>query len=68
MAISGGSIVNLYVIRRIRGLRARASSQWRAQPVSANKIRAEQFQIALAVVTLILVVAEYATHRIIHNA
>jgi hypothetical protein len=64
----GGSIVNLYVIWRIRSLRARASSQWRAQPVSAKKIRAERFQIALAVITLVLVAAEYATHLIVHNA
>jgi len=64
----GGSIVNLYVLWRIRSLRARASSQWRAQPVPAGKIRAERFQIALAVITLILVAAEYTTHLIVHNA
>jgi hypothetical protein len=63
----GGSLVNLYVIWRIRSLRARTSSQWHAQPVPAKKIRAEQFQIALAVMTLILVAAEYATHLIVHN-
>ncbi len=34
-----GSLVNLYVIWRIRSLRTRASSQWRAQPVPANKVR-----------------------------
>jgi hypothetical protein len=64
----GGSMVNLYVIWRIRSLRTRASSQWRAHPVSLKKIRAERFQIALAVMTLILVAAEYATHLIVHNA
>jgi len=64
----GGSIVNLYVIWRIRSLRSRASSQWRAQPVSAKTIRAERFQIALALMTLILVAAEYITHLIVHNA
>jgi len=64
----GGSIVNLYVIWRIRSLRGRAASQWRAQPVSASKLRAERIQIALALVTLVLVAAEYATHLIVHNA
>lgn len=64
----GGSIVNLYVIWRIRSLRGRASSQWRARPVAARKLREERFQIALAVVTLILVAAEYATHLIVHDA
>jgi hypothetical protein len=63
-----GSIVNLYIIWRIRSLRARGSSQWRAQTVPARKIRAERFQIALAVLTLILVAAEYATHLIVHDA
>jgi len=64
----GGSAVNLYVIWRIRTLRARASSQWRARAVPAEKIRAERFQIALALLTLMLVAAEYATHLIVHNA
>jgi hypothetical protein len=64
----GGSIVNLYVIWRIRSLRSRASSQWRAQPVSVKTIRTERFQIALAVLTFILVAAEYVTHLIVHNA
>jgi hypothetical protein len=63
----GGSIVNLYVIWRIRSLRARPASQWRAQPVSGKQKRAENVQIALAIVTLILVAAEYATHLIVHG-
>jgi phage shock protein PspC (stress-responsive transcriptional regulator) len=60
----GGSIVNLYIIWRIRSLRSRPSSQWRAQAVSAKQMRAEKFQIAVAVLSLILVVAEYASHLI----
>jgi hypothetical protein len=64
----GGSIVNLYVIWRIRSLRARPSSQWRVQPVSTRQRRSETFQIALAVLTLVLVAAEYVTHLIVHNA
>jgi hypothetical protein len=64
----GGSIVNLYVIWRIRSLRSRASSQWRAQPVLPKTLRAERFQVALAILTLILVGAEYVTHLIVHNA
>jgi hypothetical protein len=63
-----GSLVNLYVIRRIRSLRSRPSSQWRTIPVTAKQKRTEAFQIVLAVVTLALVVAEWITHRIIHNA
>jgi hypothetical protein len=62
-----GSIVNLYVIWRIRSLRARPSSQWRAKPVSARQRRGEVIQIALAIITLILVAAEYVTHGIMHS-
>ena len=64
----GGSILNLYVIWRIRSLRSRPSSQWRAQPISAKQRRSENIQIALAVVTLGLVAAEYVTHLIVHGA
>jgi len=63
-----GSAVNLYVIWRIRSLRARSSSQWRMQPVAAAQKRKEMVQVALAIFTLLLVVAEYLTHRIVHNA
>lgn len=62
-----GSLINLYVIWRIRSLRARPSSQWRITSVPAKQKRAETLQIALALLTLALVVAEWLTHRIIHN-
>jgi hypothetical protein len=62
-----GSIVNLYVIWRIRSLRARPSAQWRVRSVTRKQKRAEFTQIVLTIVTLILVVAEWATHRIVHN-
>jgi hypothetical protein len=63
-----GSLVNLYVIWRIRTLRARPSSQWRTAPPTTQQKRAEAFQIVLAILTLALVVAEWITHRIVHNA
>lgn len=63
-----GSVVNLYVIWRIRSLRARPSSQWRMAPALPRTRRSENMQIALAVLTLVLVIAEYITHRIVHNA
>ncbi len=64
----GGSVLNLYVIWRVRSLRARPASAWRVAPVTPEKRRSENWQIALAVVTLVLVAAEYATHRIVHGA
>lgn len=63
----GGSLVNLYVIWRIRTLRGRPSSQWRVQPATARQKRNETLQIVLAIITLALVAAEYVTHLIIHN-
>jgi hypothetical protein len=57
-----GSVINLYVIWRVRSLRARPSSQWRVGPVDPKKKRAESFQITLAVLTLCLVIVEWAIH------
>src|ERR1700722_398652 len=62
-----GSFINLYVIWRIRSLRSRPSSQWRTRPLTAKQKRSEAVQIALAVIPLALVVAEWITHRIVHN-
>jgi hypothetical protein len=62
-----GSIINLYVIWRIRSLRSRPSSRWRTTPATGKQKRAEVFQIVLAIVTLTLVVAEWMTHRVVHN-
>jgi hypothetical protein len=62
-----GSLLNLYVIWRIRSLRSRPAAQWRTSPVTAKQKRAEAFQIALAIITLALIAAEWITHRIVHN-
>jgi hypothetical protein len=63
----GGSLLNLYVLWRVRSLRARPSSQWRVRPATAEQKRSETIQIVLAIVTLVLVVAEFITHRIVHG-
>ncbi len=60
-----GSCINLYMIWRIRSLRKRSSSQWRQQPVSGRRLWGERGQITLALVTLILVVAELLSHHYI---
>ena len=67
VAAGAGSLGNLYVLWRIRSLRARGSSQWRARPVSAEQRRSEWLQMSLAIVTLALVLAEWLTHRIVHD-
>ena len=62
-----GSLINLYVLWRIRSLRARPSSQWRVKSATAKQLRSERIQTALAYVTLLLVAAEGITHHIIHH-
>jgi hypothetical protein len=67
IAATVGSLINLYVIWRIRSLRARPSSQWRVQGATSKKRWSEFFQIALAIVTLALVAAEWVTHPMVHR-
>jgi len=62
-----GSLLNLLVIWRIRKLRRNPASQWRQKAVPAAKLRGENFQIALSLVTLALLAAEWVTHPIIHR-
>jgi hypothetical protein len=61
-----GSLVNLFVIWKIRKLRNKPAAQWRQQPVTAKKIYSERFQIALSILTLILLAAEWITHPMVH--
>ena len=63
-----GSVINLYAIWRVRSLRARPSSQWRVGPITADKKRSESIQIALAIVTLLLVAVEWAFHIYLHGS
>jgi hypothetical protein len=63
----GGSVLNLYFIWRIRSLRARPASQWRVVAPTTEQLRSENFQIALAVVTLVLLVVEEAGHMVFHG-
>ena len=67
IAALAGSVINLCVVWRIRTLRSRPSSQWRVQAVSPKQRRSELFQIALSVITLTLVAAEWITHPMVHR-
>ena len=62
-----GAAINLYVVGKVRRLRKNPASQWRQQPVSKKKLDSERFQIALAILTLLLLAAEWITHPIIHR-
>lgn len=57
-----GALFILFSVWRVRSLRARPAAQWRAQSVSRAKLRSERLQIAMAIVTLILLAAEWVVH------
>jgi len=62
-----GAVLNLYVVGKVRRLRSRPASQWRQQPVTKKKLSSERFQIALSVLTLLLLAAEWITHPLVHR-
>jgi hypothetical protein len=62
-----GAVVNLYVVWKVRRLRSRPASQWRQQPVTQKKLNSERFQIALSILTLLLLAAEWITHPMVHR-
>ena len=62
-----GAVLNLYVIRKVRRLRSRPASQWRLQPLTKKKLNSERFQIALSILTLLFLAAEWITHPLVHG-
>jgi hypothetical protein len=61
------ALANLYMLWRVRSLRARPASQWRMQPLPLAKRRSEQLQFALSILTLLVLAAEWITHPMIHR-
>ena len=62
-----GSVLNLYVVWKVRRLRARPASQWRQQPITKKKLNSERLQVVLSVLTLLLLAAEWLAHPLIHR-
>jgi hypothetical protein len=62
-----GAVINIFVIWKVRNLRSKPASQWRQQPVTQKKLNSERFQIALVVLTLLLLAAEWITHPMVHR-
>ena len=62
-----GALMNLAVIVWMRHLRNRGAAQWRRRERSAKEKRSEKVQLALAMVTLILVGLEMWTHPMVHR-
>ena len=62
-----GAVVNLLALAWIWWLRSRPSAQWRRREVSKNERRSERIQVALAILTLVLVGLESWSHVIVHR-
>jgi len=63
-----GSLLTLGITLKARSLRNRPASQWRRQPITAARLRMENIQIAISVLTLVLVVLEEYFHfRLAHT-
>ena len=61
-----GAALNLFVVWQLRRLRARPAAQWRLGPVDPAKLRSERLQLGLALLTFVLLVAEWITHPMVH--
>jgi hypothetical protein len=57
-----GSLLNLAALWQVRRLRLRSSSAWRQQPLTKKKRRSEALQLALSLLTLVLLCAEELAH------
>lgn len=64
---AAGALVNLAVLAWIWRLRAQPSAQWRRRELSPREKRSERLQVALAILTLILVGLESWTHPMVHR-
>lgn len=62
-----GSLLNLFVVWKIRNLRGKRASQWRQKPLPKKKRDSERLQITLSILTLVLLAAEWMTHPMIHR-
>lgn len=62
-----GALVNLAVLTWIWKLRAAPSAQWRRREIGARQRRSERLQVALAIVTVVLVGLEVWTHPMVHR-
>ncbi|HET6928916.1 MAG TPA: hypothetical protein VFI45_01225 [Candidatus Acidoferrum sp.] len=57
-----GSVFNLVALWQVRRLRGRAASAWRQKSISRSKFASERVQLALSVLTLILLGVESYYH------
>jgi hypothetical protein len=60
-----GALLNLWVLSRLRRLRANPASAWRRSEADPKDLRREKIQLAVALLTIMLVVLEAGLH--LHN-
>jgi hypothetical protein len=65
---TAGAVLDLCVLAWRRRLRAQPAAQWRKKVKSSREKRSERLQMALAVLTLVLVGVEAYTHAMLHRA
>lgn len=58
-----GAAWNLLSLWRVRSLRRRPASAWRQRPLPPAKRRSERFQLAISVLTLLLLAVEELAHH-----
>jgi hypothetical protein len=62
-----GAIVDLGVLWWMQRLRTQTAAKWRRRKLNSKEKRSNRLQIALAVLTLVLVGTEMWTHAILHR-
>lgn len=62
MLALAGSVFNLVALWQVRRLRGRAASAWRQRNISRSKFASERVQLALSVLTLLLLAVESYYH------
>jgi hypothetical protein len=62
-----GSVTNLAILWNAHRLRNRPASHWRQIPLSPRKIRMDRIQLALSLLTLVLIGIEEYFHIGFHN-
>jgi hypothetical protein len=63
-----GAVLNLIVVAQVRHLRNRPSARWRLDMSSLpKKLRQENWQITLSIITLVVVAIEESIHRVRHH-
>lgn len=62
-----GAVLNLLVLAWVWRLRARPEAQWRRRELTRKQRLSERLQVAMAILTLVLVGLEVWTHSIIHR-